>query len=173
MKSQQGFNLLELMLTVGLLAVILATAFPSLTTYLDNRRLSATAQEISDMLSLGRQQAVSRGENVLVCWNENDAPLGNVMGTGVTVAADEFVVIAPANNDVLARRQVSGSTLFEQQNINNQCLVFSSSGRTNALAGSFFVCRRAGDPVNAREIQIDLAGRALINSNNLSATPAC
>jgi len=73
-----GYTLLEMTIVVALISTILAVAFPTLSQFVESRRISANAQEISDLLSAARQQAVSHNERVRVCWNEQNEGTTNV-----------------------------------------------------------------------------------------------
>ena len=172
--KQRAYTLLEILIAVALLSVLLAVAFPNLAEFVEKRRVSSAAQQISDILSLARQTAVSRGETTAVCWNDSTSA-ANIAGITpvISLEAGDFALIAVNDgNNLIDRFQLPTDTIFEQT-VNADCINYDISGRALAAAGgSFFVCRRSGQADDAREVRIDAAGRALISSE-LSSQPSC
>src|ERR671930_2144930 len=62
---QRGFSLPELMVVVGIVAVLAAIGLPTLLSYYRASTLTAGAQELQAILNSGRQLAISR--NGWVC----------------------------------------------------------------------------------------------------------
>ncbi|WP_303907629.1 GspH/FimT family pseudopilin [Thiohalomonas denitrificans] len=67
-----GFTLLEMMLTLGVLATILAMAIPSFPGMAHKNRLIGTAEEISAQLQLARTEAIKRSADTYVNFNRTD-----------------------------------------------------------------------------------------------------
>jgi prepilin-type N-terminal cleavage/methylation domain-containing protein len=62
---QRGFSLAELMVVVGIVAVLAAIGLPTLLSYYRASTLTAGAQELQTILNAGRQLAINR--NAWVC----------------------------------------------------------------------------------------------------------
>lgn len=62
-----GFTLVELLITVVVLAALVALAAPSMTTLLLNNRSETLAEELATALQIARSEAVKRGERVSLC----------------------------------------------------------------------------------------------------------
>ena len=62
----RGFTMVELMVTLVVLAVMLAIASPGLATFVNNSRLRATQGELMSALTLARSEATKRGAMVVV-----------------------------------------------------------------------------------------------------------
>ena len=62
----RGFTMVELMVTLVVLAVMLAIAAPGLATFVNNSRLRATQGELMSALTLARSEATKRGAMVVV-----------------------------------------------------------------------------------------------------------
>jgi type IV fimbrial biogenesis protein FimT len=65
--SQKGFSLIELMVTLAVLAIVLGLAAPSFSSMLQDNRALSLGSELQGALQYGRSEAVKRRLNVVVC----------------------------------------------------------------------------------------------------------
>ena len=65
--NSQGFTLLELMIVVGIAGVITAIATPKIRVMLVTNEIVETVQDLRMSLKLARSQAITRGQNTIVC----------------------------------------------------------------------------------------------------------
>lgn len=56
----KGFTVIELMVTVAVLGVLAAVAFPNMRDYLDRQRLISQVRAISDLAQVARSEAIKR-----------------------------------------------------------------------------------------------------------------
>lgn len=95
MKSQQGFTLIELMVTIVILAIVLGIAIPSFSNILLSNRIDTGAQELYGSLQIARSEAVKRRGPVQVCRAKADfsgCNAGEDWSDGwVMVAGDELL----------------------------------------------------------------------------------
>ena len=66
MKQQSGFTLLELMITIVILAIIIALAAPSMSNFVVRQRVSSQASELMLALAYARSEAVKQGVDIAV-----------------------------------------------------------------------------------------------------------
>lgn len=63
--DERGFGLMELVVVIGLVAILSALAVPNLLTYMQTSALSAAADELASVLNRGRALAIT--QNTTVC----------------------------------------------------------------------------------------------------------
>ncbi|GGL96606.1 GspH/FimT family pseudopilin [Pseudomonas asuensis] len=67
MRSARGFTLIELMVTVAVLAIVLTIAVPSFNNLIQSSRARALVSELNGALQIARSEALKRRKNVIVC----------------------------------------------------------------------------------------------------------
>ena len=65
--SRQGFTLVELMVTIAILAILATIGLPSFQRLIADYRVSAQANSVQGLLQFARSEAVKRRESVSVC----------------------------------------------------------------------------------------------------------
>ena len=70
-KMQSGFTLVELMVTLGVLAILVTLATPSFTSVINSNRLSSQANELVADIQLARSEALRRNRTVRLCRSTN------------------------------------------------------------------------------------------------------
>lgn len=66
-RQARGFTLLELMITVALMAIILGLAVPSFRDLIQNNRATTQANDLVSFLQLARSEALKIGQPVTIC----------------------------------------------------------------------------------------------------------
>jgi type IV fimbrial biogenesis protein FimT len=60
----RGFTLIELMTALGVSAILVAIAVPSMRSFIENSRIRATSESMQNGMSLARNEAVRRNERI-------------------------------------------------------------------------------------------------------------
>lgn len=94
MKNQQGFTLVELLITILVASILLATAVPAFNDFIQNNRITATSNELVTALAVARSEAIRRRGPVSLCSSANQATCANSAnwGTGWIVFSDRNTV---------------------------------------------------------------------------------
>ncbi len=177
MRSRAGFTLIELMIVTVLIAIMLAIAVPSFTSFISNYRATAAINDLLQGIVLTRGEALKRGRRVSM------APVGGDWRNGWTV----FVDTANGNPPVYVAGQelifqhdklpasitISGSTAAAPFNGTNY-IAFDGSGYARqvsplgaALSGGIVVLDTTGPNSNRRTLCLVLSGRPRIVRNTV------
>ena len=163
MKMQKGLTLIELMVTLVVIAILLAAAGPSfLSTIKDNRR-TAYINELVSSLNLARSEAVKSNRTVALCPSANSADCaGDNYDAGWIVfrndnGDDPPVVDSPG--EMILRTHVvtqhAGTSMSASSLIANG-INFQPSGRPSN-SGDITYCDDRG-ATDARSVVVNLVG---------------
>ena len=70
---QAGFTLIELMITIFILAILVSIAVPAMTSFMNSNRLTAHTSELKQAIQYARSEAVSRNQDVSICASSDGA----------------------------------------------------------------------------------------------------
>ena len=71
MKRENGFTLVELLISIVIVTTLLAMGIPSFKDFLKNNRLVAQSNGLVAALQLARSEAVKRGTDTVICASTN------------------------------------------------------------------------------------------------------
>ncbi len=136
-----GFTLIELLVTVAMMAIVLTLGVPSFKEVIKNNRLTAVTNELVNVLTLARSEAIKRGVRVTVCKSAGArcATRGNW--------EQGWIVFTDENNDAAydsgtetllrAHEAISGQvTMTGNANVANY-ISYVASGRSQLTGGGF------------------------------------
>lgn len=107
----QGFTLVELMITVALLAIMAMIAVPSFTQFTQNNQLQAKAEELQSFLQAARTEAVVKRAVITLKAKDTDKWIA-VRSSKDPEASIRTLEINPANAKVVATN-TSGTVVNE------------------------------------------------------------
>ena len=92
-RTQHGFTLYELMITVLIVGIVLAFSIPNMQAFTQNSRMTSTANDLHAAFHLARSESSRAKTNITVCASANsmaaDANCGGSWEQGYIVFVDE------------------------------------------------------------------------------------
>ena len=71
MESENGFTLVELLISIVIVTTLLALGVPSIKDFMKNNRLGAQSNALVTGLQVARSEAVKRGADTVICASSN------------------------------------------------------------------------------------------------------
>jgi type IV fimbrial biogenesis protein FimT len=122
MENEQGFTLVELLITIVVVSVLLATAVPSIMQMVKNNRVTTQANKLVTAIQLARNEAVKRGTRSTIC--AANADLTNCSGN--TDWSNGWIVFSNLENDLTADTGTDACLETED------CMISASDGVSNS-----------------------------------------
>jgi type IV fimbrial biogenesis protein FimT len=171
-RSQKGFTLLELMLTLTVVSVIVGLAIPNFREFIKNSRMTSGANDLLASMQLARSESIKRRGPVAVCPSANPratppACAAGFNGNGWVVwwDKDDNGVIG-ATEEVLGRHDALDSSLVLSQSAN--LTRYQPSGFTEANVTNYvLLCddradALVGNSYYKRAVSVSRTGRASV-----------
>lgn len=89
LKNQKAFSLVELLITVCVLAILIALALPRFNTQILNNRSVALGEDFITVFNLARYEAVRRAARVTICASSDQTTCTGSWTDGYIVFVDE------------------------------------------------------------------------------------
>lgn len=146
-----GFTLIEMMITIAVLAILLGIAVPSFQTIILNQRIKTASFDLFSAIDYTRAEAIKRNASI-------------TLRAGASADGDwasGWRVVDSTNNPLRSWSAVSNLTVTEKQS-GATTLTYGKDGRlTSAAAPKLEIApANAATGVSSRCIQVDLSGRA-------------
>lgn len=189
-RPQGGVTLIELLITVAVLAIILALGVPNLRQMLVRNQSSAIAVEFANDVSRTRTEAISRNSCVAICMSANTANAltggtPTCAASGANWQAGWIIFANPTCSTTLNNPTTSGNTLLKvrqpgdtsftlKASSNLKRFTYESRGLTFGNQSNFTLAyepETVASP-NYRSICVSSAGRVTIKQYaGVSACP--
>lgn len=116
--TSSGFTLIELMVTIAVLAIIVAIAAPNISTQLANQRVKSTTATLTNALREAKVESVIRRQNITVNFDNN----GNASGS-INITDPKSKVIAAYQYDAKSTISPDSSPInFKPSKIANEMI---------------------------------------------------
>lgn len=172
LRAGRGFSLIELIITVTILAIGLALATPMFRSVIRNSAVSSQTNNLVTALAMARSEAVRRGLQVAVVgagggsdWSGGWSVIADSNRDGSFAGADEVIQRSPGVDTqyhIFAKNIAGGS---------DAGIVFNINGAATA-AFDINVCFPTGEAVKSRRIQVRTSGNVSSFKNTTGSSAA-
>ena len=80
-ENSKGFTIIELMIAIGIIAIIAAVAVPNIIGWLPNYRLKSAARDLYSNFQKAKMEAAKRNESVVINFNPGTFQPGGQIGS--------------------------------------------------------------------------------------------
>ena len=171
---QTGFTLIELMVTIGIIAIMTTLAIPSFSKTIRKSTIQAHTGQIYHLLVFARSQSVTYNKPVTICPSIDSI---NCVRSRDWSNKELLVFIDRSNDGILDNNEevirvfntgTEGSRLLWRSFRNKSYLTFLPTGLTDHQSGNITYCHTNLDREEAKVLVMNMAGRPYygIDSNN-------
>jgi type IV fimbrial biogenesis protein FimT len=179
MRQERGFTLIELMVGIGLTALLLSMAVPALNLFVSNARQTGAVNDFVASMHLARSTAITTNSRVTVCASSSGSSCQPVdWDQGWIVFSDlDSDQALDANETVISTSAAVDGLSIESSEF-SRFVMYRPNGRVmnasvNGNSGQFTVCDDRGAD-RAKVLIVDLSGRPRISKNLANGnTPNC
>lgn len=170
----RGFTLIELMVTIAVMAVLLGIAVPSFNDALLGNKLSSHANSLVASINMARSEAIKRNRRVTLCASADGATCatsgGWEQGWVVQYDADNNSCDAASPNwKGIYRQQALSSGLKISETDSKRTLCFEPTG-VGSTSATLTVCRATPSAGGQeRVVSITATGRASVKKTTAGA----
>ncbi len=161
-KSIAGFTLIELMITLGLLAILLGLALPGFSEWQRNIHMDTTTRELIRIVQLARVSAITRASLITLCPSSDGVECTSNWQDGILVFEDADGDRKLRDEEELIRHhQFSGfdGDIKWRAFQNRRYLQITAQGYTRYQNGNFTLCPMDKEIRFARQIIINRTAR--------------
>ena len=170
----QGFNLLELLITISIVGILASVALPSFLESVKSTNMSNLANDMHRSIVVARSEAIKRGVNVTVCTsnpaktdcsNAGNWEGGWIIREVITVAGFDPVISIYEPFD--SNYSLHGTTADYKSNV-----VFSAAGEART-SGDMVLCYNGTVDVQTRTIVINRFGKVSVRGVDRKPQTSC
>ncbi|MDY0953427.1 GspH/FimT family pseudopilin [Stenotrophomonas rhizophila] len=159
MRPSKGFTLVELMVTVAVVAILSAIAYPSFQGTLRSNRLAAGHNELLGLVNLARSEAIRNSRGGGVCGSSDGNTCDGAWGVGMMAFSDIDHNGLYGTGDTVLRFNKINSGLVVQGP--TAPIAFDGRGRRKLAADQVLVMRpdKCGTQSLLRTVTINASGQ--------------
>lgn len=165
-QAQFGLTLLEMMMTLSILAITFSLVMPSAQSLLTRNRITAELNQTSTLLQSARQQAFANMQTVVVCPSSNFSTCQSDWSQPKIVFVDSNNNAVADNNETIIKsmpQSTSGNL------VSSQVSAIKFYGHLNSASpATLLFCDRSLANNKARALFVSLQGRVTISRDTNS-----
>jgi type IV fimbrial biogenesis protein FimT len=151
---QRGFTLIELMVTLMVIAVVIVMGAPSMADFINEMRMTSATNDLLSFFNYARSESAKRGARVTVCLSTNLSTC-DTTGTDWAQGALAFV-------DTDGDNQVdTGETVVRVLNPSSGVTIFAKTGSAFPAPDYRFYYRPSGAASSQGTLEVCRSGRKI------------
>ncbi len=181
----RGFTLIELMVTLTVMAIVLSLAAPSFASLLASNRMATQTNELIGALNLARSEAVRRSQPVTLLageanyskgWSVFPDDNGDGVAASATNAADGLPIRKSGNYGgtvTLKRQTCSGDpcTYADSTATDSTFVTFTGRGAISTTTPAYFkACDPSNTSVRGRLLQVNVVGKITLLNTSMACS---
>ena len=157
----RGLTLIELLMTLAILALLLTMAIPSVVPWIERTHADADRHTFATIIQTSRSAAIQFGQAVTLCpGSRRGCGTRNSWHLGTVAFTDRNGNRRRDEDDVLLASVADLSSRVIWRSFRNRSyLRFTPRGFTDWQNGHFLFCPQDGDPQQARQLVLNATGR--------------
>ncbi|MBF0610064.1 MAG: prepilin-type N-terminal cleavage/methylation domain-containing protein [Magnetococcales bacterium] len=161
-RSQQGYTLVELMITLAVAGVMIAASAPLVTDILRTNRLTALSNQLIGTLGYARSEAIKRSSRVTMCRSSSGSTCdGTQWENGWLIFVDSDKNSAYTAGETILRVREALPTNFTMRggSTTTSTITFLSSGAVSTSANGVFALCYNSSTSNMQGVVVNKMGR--------------
>jgi len=158
MRKTSGFTLMELMVTIAIVAILSAIVIPNFIAWVPKFRLGGASRDVLAILQKTRVQAVKDNTSYVLIFDTGNASYTAFLDDGGGDPANSGNGVLDAGERVLMQKTLANGIDISATTLPGDWVVFDTQGTASA-AGNITLADNRG---NVRQIILELAGGSRI-----------
>lgn len=181
--KSRGFTLPEILITLGIIAIVLSTAVPGISSMIKDNRLATQLNSVVTHIHMARAEAAKRDVRVIMCRSSSPNATTPSCGGAENIWTSGYIVFADDGNysnnwydsgtdTLLIRGQPATSGVRIRTSSSwNRNLEFNPDGSINESTVAFMsLCDDRGTD-NGKQIRVATSGIPRMLSGNIDCSP--
>lgn len=158
MQKSFGFTLMELMVTIAILAILSIVAIPNIIAWIPKFKIGGASRDVLGILQKTRVQAVKDNANYVLTFDTGNASYTAFSDDGAGTPANSGNGVLDAGERILVQKTLENDIDISATTLPGDLVVFDTQGIASS-AGTITLTDNSG---NVRQIVIELAGGSRI-----------
>jgi type IV fimbrial biogenesis protein FimT len=158
MQKTSGFTLMELMVTIAIIAILSAIAIPNFIAWIPKFKLGGGCRDVLAILQKTRVQAVKDNTSYVLMFDTGNESYTAFLDDGAGNPADAGNGVLDGGETVLVQKTLANGIDITATTLPGDLVVFDTQG-VASTAGSITLTDNSG---NSRQILLELAGSSRI-----------
>ncbi len=158
--KHQGMSLIELLIVIAIVAILISSATPSLSPFIEHQRSDATIADIYRFYQAGRDLSVRKRERIYMCGSNDQQTCSKYWSKNLILFHDKNGDKAPSASEIVHIKQLSlgNSYIWSRMAFGKNYFFFEPNGQTS-WTGSMVFCPESQKAQHYNRVTWNRVGR--------------